>query len=121
MSKIWVAFGGNANLENVERGLDELLSKHPDATFYCCFLTKEVVTKEGFDPGAVDLLERKLGDRLEWLLKDYKSLDEVKPDLDKKRFECARICDKLCVLDSDTAKGVTREIEVMSNLKIILM
>lgn len=116
MNKIWVAFGGNANLENVERGLETLLKDFPNSEFYCCFLTKEMVTKANINPGLVDLLERKLGDKLTWMLKDYHSLDEVKPHLEKLRTKCAKICDKLVVLDSNVAAGVSKEIEIMSDM-----
>lgn len=120
MKKIQISFAGNANLENVEKQLKEL-SKKEDVKFICCFLNRKMVEEKGFTTEIVDLLENIIGDRLIWLADKYKNFDEFMKNIDKARTEVANQIDHLYVLDSETAKGVSREIELFTMGRVVLM
>jgi hypothetical protein len=120
MKKIQISFAGNANLETVEEQLIKL-SKMEDVEFYCCFLNRKMVTEKGFNTNIVDLLDRTIGDKITWLADQFPNFNEFMGNLDGARTEVAKIIDHIYVLDSATAKGVSREIELFTMGKVVLM
>lgn len=117
---IQISFAGNANLVRVEEQLKEI-SKMEDTEFMCCFLNRAMVKEKGFSMDIVNLLTDTLGDKLIWLADNYVTFGEFIDDIDNARQIVAEKIDNMYVLDATTAAGVSREIELFSLGKIVLM
>lgn len=120
MKKIQISFAGNADLTTVWSQLVEI-SKMEDVKFYCCFLNERMVIGKGFSMDIINLLNATIGDRLVWLADDYNTFDEFMANIDSARLKVADQIDHIYVLDSSTAKGVSKEIELFTKGRVILL
>jgi len=118
--KAQICFAGTADLENVREQLKELKNKN-EYVFYCCFLPRHIVIEKNFTTDIIDVLEEELGDSLIWQLKDCVSFNEAMLKLPDIRKETANLVNRMFVLDSGTAKGVSEEIKLFTDCKVILM
>lgn len=117
--KVQISFAGNADLSKVKSQLEDL--KEENFEFYCCFLPRHIVEQKGFDTAIVDMLENILGDKLHWQLAKYKTFDEAMTYIGKERAIIADTVNRMYILDSKIAKGVTKEIELFTSRKVILL
>lgn len=118
---IQVSFSCEANIEVVESQLLELV-KLENTEFICCFLNRKMVEAKHFDTSIVDVLENTLGKKLTWMADKYDNdCTSFLSNLDNERMEVAKQIDHIYVLDSATAKGVAKEIELFSLGRVVLM
>lgn len=118
MIKVQISFSKDANLENVKQQL--LSINNGDYEFHCCFLPRKAVEEKGWDTAIVDLLEETLGDKLHYQLEKYDTFSDMMSNIETERIEIANLVNRMFVLDSGSAEGVRKEIELFSNAKIIL-
>jgi len=118
--KAQICFAGTANLEKVKEQLVQLKNENK-YEFHCCFLPRHIVVEKGFTTDIIDMLENTLGDDLIWELKEYKSFDDIMKDLYTVREHVANTVNRMFVLDSGTARGVAKEIELFTSAKVIMM
>ena len=117
---VQISFAANANLENVRNQLIEL--KNEDKyTFASCFLNREMVIEKEFDTKIVDLLEGILGVEYSTKADEYATFSDFMDNIMIARKELADEVNRLFVLDSGTASGVAKEIELFTNAKVILL
>jgi hypothetical protein len=118
--KAQICFAGNANIENVKKQLEQLKAE-TKYQFYCCFLPKHLVEQKGFSPEIVDTLEEVLGEELVWQLKEYETFEAAMANIEQIRQDTAELVNRMFVLDSGTAAGVAKEVQLFTNAKVILM
>lgn len=121
--KVQISFAGKANLDNVRKQLEEL-AKNENFEFYTCFLSERIVEQKNLDPAIVNMLSDVLGTRHISVPEDIFGVldfEEFMRELPNMRTQTADIVDRLYVLDSGTATGVSEEVQLFTNRKVILL
>lgn len=121
LKRVLISFSKDANLEVVEKQLNMIDNTSEEYEYFCLFLPRHIVESKGLDTNIIDLLERTLGDRLEWVLSGYETFEEAISALTKERQNIIPLMDLMFVLDSNIAFGVTSEINIFTNKKLIIM
>lgn len=122
MNKIHVqiCFECSADLNKVKEQLTELKNTN-QYIFHHCFLSRKHVEEKGFTTDIVDMLDEVLGADQEAHLNKYDTFADAMLHIDKERKEVANGVNRMFVLDSGTAEGIRKEIELFTNMKVILL
>lgn len=119
-TRVFISFSKDSDLKVVEIQLKWLASLE-GYEFVCCFLPRHIIEDEGMDLSIVNLLQDTLGDRLTWLLEGKETFKEASSVMDEQRQFGLDLSDKMYVLDSKSAVGVKKEVEIFTNGKVILL
>lgn len=118
---VQICFACDANLERVKEQLEELVTNHPEFRFHHCFLARHHVEEKGFDMAIVDMLDEVLGENQYRHLEDYETFSDAMSHLEEKRELVADLVNRMFVLDAGAAKGIAREIELFTRMKVVLL